>query len=354
MIYRALNSGKYKSLEACAKYPFTAEQAQDAAEVVACAGLLHDIGNPPFGHFGEDVVHAWFENHLSELSYVDQQTGETVDLLHGAPREIAEDLKHFEGNAQAFRLLTKLHHVDSERGLNLTAAVLNTLVKYPTDSLHIKPKDPNVCLHKLGCYDADQADFRDVTEKTGTFFDGEHHRHPLTFILEAADDIAYATADLEDSFKKGLFTLDEFTGYFSGMVKAAFPREREKDADPGQYLYQLIEELDGFRKSAETPLQAFQCWINHVRHWLIYCAAYGFTVHYAEIMEGRFQSELIGGTFHEQTMAILKAAMGRYSYPARACSSWSWRPKRSWKGCWSASSPPPSIRSTGRSRARAA
>ena len=105
------------------EYPFTAENAQAAADVVSCAGLLHDIGNPPFGHFGEVVLHAWFENHLGELFYVDKDSGREVRLTGD---EIIADLKHFEGNAQAFRLLTKLHNVDSECGLNLTAAVLNT------------------------------------------------------------------------------------------------------------------------------------------------------------------------------------------------------------------------------------
>lgn len=290
-------------------YPFTAENAQNAADIAACAGLLHDIGNPPFGHFGEDVVHAWFENHLDELTYHDQDADRDISLQQG---DIIADLKHFEGNAQAFRLLTKLHSVDSDYGLNLTAAVLNTLVKYPTNSQCIDPNSPNVCLHKLGYYYADRDFFNRIANFTGTYFNDAHHRHPLTFILEAADDIAYATADLEDSYKKGLFTVDEF--------KTFFMRELEGIKDPSQRRYsnELIQQLENYRlpntQDRSLELQAFQKWINYTRHWLVYCAAYGFTHNYRSIMEGRFFREIIANTHHEGTMAILKKAMVRFTF----------------------------------------
>jgi len=307
MIYKNINN--YASISVKRKFPFTTENAHHAADVAACAGLLHDIGNPPFGHFGEVVVHAWFENHLSELTYYDKDAKMNISLKQDA---IIADLKHFEGNAQAFRLLTKLHSVDSKYGLNLTVAVLNTLVKYPTDSQHIDPKAANVCLHKLGYYYADQELFNTVAVSTGTYFDNVYHRHPLTFILEAADDIAYATADLEDSYKKGLFTIDEFKTFFLG--------ELSKISDPDQrdYSNKLIEKLEKYRipntGDRSLELQAFQKWINYTRHWLLYCAAYGFTHNYEKIMKGNFNREIISNTNHEGTMAILKKAMVQFTY----------------------------------------
>ena len=186
-IAKELVSMVYYRLKDTDKFPFTEKNAKDAADIASCAGLLHDIGNPPFGHFGEDVMKAWFENNYKELGYLDKDDVE----IKLSKEEIIADLRNFEGNAQAFRLLTKLHDVDSEYGLNLTAAVLSTIVKYPTDSLHIRSKSAakkegvsdDICLHKLGYYHADQDHFKRVAEITGTYFDGEYHRHPLTFIL---------------------------------------------------------------------------------------------------------------------------------------------------------------------------
>lgn len=310
MIHRNINDSYDPTFEDAKKtYPFTAENAQHAADIAACAGLLHDIGNPPFGHFGEDVVHAWFENNLDKLTY--RKSKDTVISLH--QEALIADLKHFEGNAQAFRLLTKLHFVDSEYGLNLTAAVLNTLVKYPTNSQHIDSKAENVCLHKLGYYEADKDFFDKVTEFTGTYFDNMHHRHPLTFILEAADDIAYATADLEDSYKKRLFTVDEFMAFYQKRLKEISDTQQRK------YSKELFEILKSYRASENkrTPsseLQAMQRWINYTRHWLLYCAAYGFKHNYRDIMEGNFHREIISNTFHESTMSILKGAMGQFTY----------------------------------------
>ncbi|WP_449240871.1 dGTP triphosphohydrolase [Desulfoscipio gibsoniae] len=307
MVYKNIKTFTPRTIKE--QYPFASEHAQYSADIAACAGLLHDIGNPPFGHFGEDVVHAWFENHHEELKYVDRETNKEVRLIR---EKLISDLKHFEGNAQAFRLLTKLHSVDSDQGLNLTAALLNTLIKYPTDSMSIDAESKNVYVHKNGYYYADSDMFLEITKHTGTFFDNVHHRHPLTFILEAADDIAYATADLEDSYKKGLFTLDEFNDFFY----------REQDKIPNEeqrrFSKKLIEQLGSYRKceesTAASELQAFQKWINYSRHWLVYCAAYGFTHNYQQIMEGNFFSEIISGTNHEGSMAILKKAMMRFTF----------------------------------------
>ena len=172
---------------------FTVQMKEDICNVLQCAGLIHDIGNPPFGHFGEDAIREWFRDHLHTLEY----HGRSLDEI--LTRQMREDLYHFEGNAQAFRLVTKLHYLVDDRGMNLTYALLNTIVKYPVTSLDIEPKSRDIKKHKLGFYHADEEIFREVETATGT----NGSRHPLTFILEAADDIAYKTADIEDAFVKG-------------------------------------------------------------------------------------------------------------------------------------------------------
>ncbi|NYB74528.1 hypothetical protein HZF24_10320 [Sedimentibacter hydroxybenzoicus DSM 7310] len=126
---------------------------------------------------------------------------------------------NFEGNAHTLRILTKLHPSIDKYSMNLTAALLNTLVKYPKDSMNFNSKDADIKNHKLGYYFFEQDEFDRITMLTTTNFNSDIARHPLTYILEAADDIAYATADLEDAHKKGLFSLQEFESFFNDQIE---------------------------------------------------------------------------------------------------------------------------------------
>ena len=151
---------------------FTPQMKEDICNILQCAGLIHDIGNPPFGHFGEDVIREWFERKLPLMTY------------HGKPmeqvmsRQMVEDLYHFEGNAQAFRLVTKLHFLVDERGMNLTYALLSTIVKYPVPSTGIDLDSGDIKTRKMGYYLADEKMFREIERETGT----NGCRHPLTLI----------------------------------------------------------------------------------------------------------------------------------------------------------------------------
>ena len=96
---------------------FTVQMKEDICNVLQCAGLIHDIGNPPFGHFGEDAIREWFRDHLHTLEYHGRSLDEILTL------QMREDLYHFEGNAQALRLVTRLHYLVDEYGMNLTYAL---------------------------------------------------------------------------------------------------------------------------------------------------------------------------------------------------------------------------------------
>ena len=103
---------------------FTPKMKEDICNILQCAGLIHDIGNPPFGHFGELAIREWFEQNLDKLEFKGKKITEVLT------EQMLEDLYHFEGNAQAFRLVTKLHYLVDERGMNLTYGLLGSILRW--------------------------------------------------------------------------------------------------------------------------------------------------------------------------------------------------------------------------------
>lgn len=272
---------------------FTPRMKEDICSILQCAGLIHDIGNPPFGHFGELAIREWFERNLPVLKF----HGKPIDQI--LTERMREDLYHFEGNAQVLRLVSKLHFLVDEHGMNLTYALLNTIVKYPVASNEIDPKSGNIKDKKLGYYLADAEIFREIQEATGT----NGRRHPLTFILEAADDIAYKTADIEDAFIKGFISyhklLEELT-----ELQVMYGKSDANTFNPARLLDELY--LRGKDKHVEDPEEyAIKNWIVRVQGFLINCATYGFTSNYNEIMAGEYEHDLFYHTFAEKLMDML-------------------------------------------------
>ncbi len=267
---------------------FTPQMKEDISHILECAGLIHDIGNPPFGHFGEVAIREWFARWLPKLSF----KGKCV--MEMLTEQMRQDLLHFEGNAQALRLVTRLHYLVDEHGMNLTYALLNTIIKYPGASTDIDENSGNIKDKKMGYYLAEEKIFRSVTEATGA----GSNRHPLTYILEAADDLAYKTADIEDAFIKGFITYDM-------LAQELAPLDREfTKFRPLEKLRQLYER--GADKGVSDPASyAVKNWIVSVQGFLINCATYGFTSNYDSIMEGTFKQDLFYGTFGQKLMDLL-------------------------------------------------
>ena len=272
-------------------------------EVLSCAGLLHDLGNPPFGHFGEVVIGDRFKNEFQKEEFCYKK----IAIRELLTEQMQSDLKNFEGNAQALRILSKIRNKGKSHEINLTTGVIGALIKYPTDSLHVtNKKDPDIRRHKLGYYLAEQETFEKVSKETGTWIDEKNvARHPLTFLMEAADDIAYSTADLEDALKKKMFSLKEFIAYFKGNLE---------DDEKAQLLIKDLERRLENVQDEESEMIAFQNWMDYARGWFMYCVTYSFSRNYKSIMNGEFQRELIQGTFHEKSMKIFKNAMVEFVY----------------------------------------
>ena len=299
---------------------FSLQNKEDISNILQCAGLLHDIGNPPFGHFGETTIRDWFKRNMELLSY----KGEKIrDYL---TPQMLNDFYHYEGNAQAFRLVTKLHFLVDENGMNLTKALLSTLIKYPVSSLEIDKRSGNIKTKKMGYFYAEKNKFEEVQKDTKTF----GCRHPLTYLLEAADDIAYKTADIEDSVEKGnisyqqlLFELEErYNAYIENKYAHLSKEDQEEKKTLGEYQ-RLINILKrkyekAIKNQYQKPdLYAVQNWVVSIQGSLIFAATDSFINHYDEIMEGNYPHDLFYGTQVEKLMKDMGDIAYQYTFTSK-------------------------------------
>ncbi len=282
---------------------FLPSYAADICNILQCAGLLHDIGNPPFGHFGETVIRDWFRENLDGLTYNGTKLTELLTP------QMQQDFYAFEGNTQALRLVTKLHYLVDEHGMNLTKALLGTIIKYPVSSLQIDKNSGDIRTKKMGYFHADREVFEAVQESLGT----NGRRHPLAYILEAADDIAYLTADIEDAFKKGCIT---FADLLKELKTAGSGAE---DAGYDNIVQKLEAKYEkAVAKGEDAPEEyAVQNWIVQVQGLLIASATEGFTQHYGAIMDGVHRVELLTGTPGERMSHALGDIAFRYAFTSK-------------------------------------
>jgi len=283
---------------------FSPGYASDICDLLQCAGLLHDIGNPPFGHFGETVIRDWFSKNMGLLDFRGVRLSELLTPW------MQNDFYAFEGNTQALRLVTKLHYLVDEHGMNLTKALLGTLIKYPVSSMDADSHSGDVKQKKMGYFYAEREIFHDLQVTLGT----EGSRHPLAYILEAADDIAYLTADIEDAYKKGCISYWELLQEMRQAGEGA-PGEREY-----QELVQKLEDRydKALRRGEDSPeAYAVQNWIVQAQGHLIANATAGFAEHYGAIMAGEHKAELLDGTPGALMAKTLGDIAYRYAFISR-------------------------------------
>ncbi len=196
--------------------------AAEFGHIVAAACIGHDIGNPPFGHFGEATIQHFF------------RAGPGAALVADLSERERRDFLHFEGNAQGFRVMTRLQNWRDGGGLRLTCATLATFMKYPFGSLNADPEKG-----KIGHFTAEADLFAEMARNVGllSLGDDRYARHPLTYLVEAADDICYSVIDIEDGFKLGRITFAEAESRLHGLLRRMPPRYREIADEPWKIAY---------------------------------------------------------------------------------------------------------------------
>src|SRR5574344_33584 len=174
----------------------------EIGSIVSAACLAHDLGNPPFGHSGEKAIQTFFTE------------GAGIAIKEHVSSVFWEDITHFEGNANAFRLLTHRFKGRRNGGFVMTYTCLASIVKYPYSSSLSKGKG------KFGVFETEKANYIKIADELGIICDLKegtsikYSRHPLVYLVEAADDICYEIMDIEDAYKMRLLTFDETVSLF--------------------------------------------------------------------------------------------------------------------------------------------
>lgn len=260
---------------------------QAITSLVEMACLMHDIGNPPFGHFGEQVISNWFCDYLTDKSHWPKTEGEAVDSLQ---KIMQRDLSTFEGNAQAIRLTAKLQR------MNLTFAQTAAILKYSRSNEQTATENLSYIQKKAGYYLSEQAFVNDMWRCVSVV---PGHRYPFTYLMEAADDIAYCLADIEDAVEKDIIPLS----YLIELLLAAFQTEGGDISK--SFLGQNPDNLVSFedvlqsahQDSQQVSINSNQAFFIKIRvpiiHYLVNHAAQQFVEHIEAIYHGNYNQALL-------------------------------------------------------------
>ncbi|WP_455595958.1 deoxyguanosinetriphosphate triphosphohydrolase [Acinetobacter pecorum] len=252
----------------------------DVGAIIQAACLAHDIGNPPFGHAGEYAIREWFDD------------ASHTDFLNNLSPEQEADVRQFEGNAQGLRLLTKIDYHPNDGGMRLTYATLGAYLKYPWLSQTIDPtgNTPASRRPKFGCYQSEKEVLQEIAEHLGLIQLGDYHycRHPLTYLLEAADDICYALIDLEDGISLNMLSYAEVEPVFLNLLGD----------------YGIPEEINMPYTTWQQKIAALR---GRVMKRLVEEVTTAFARHQQEILMGQLQGSLLGYCSADIEMGINRA-----------------------------------------------
>ncbi len=248
----------------------------DFGAIVAAAALAHDIGNPPFGHGGERAISDYFAHGNGKKFHKELSAGQWRDLTH------------FEGNANGFRLLVH-DRPYAPGGLRLSYATLGAFMKYPGPSFDRRPS-PHIATKKYGVFRSELPFFEELSSDLGLRIlskeTGSYYRHPLSYLVEAADDICYTIIDFEDAINLGYIPEEKALEYMIKIVRNNLNREKFSSLPT--------------RKERVGYLRALAI------QSLIYDATGVFDRYYEQILTGEFSTSLLAkGNYSAQLDDII-------------------------------------------------
>lgn len=271
--------------------------------LVETACLAHDIGNPPFGHFGEAAIREWFRG---KWEHVAAQRAKDKKL-----QQLVQDFIQFDGNPQGTRILTRLQgRTQEERrqyGMDLTYSQVLTALKYPRGPLDMDPPK----WKKAGFFESERSKIESAWTAFG-FNPKEQRRFPLAYLVEAADDISYCISDMEDGIDQAIFTPSQF---FSGI------KDWVEKSRPSSPLKHLRETAETCSKGILGPDP-----VQHKDHFTRFKTAFtAAMIEEAARAYGDGGSEdivhgtrpgLLDGTDADELLEKLKSVAGRFLYPS--------------------------------------
>lgn len=236
--------------------------------------LVHDIGNPPFGHFGERVIATFFKNLFKDEKWEKELSEEEM-----------KDFMLFDGNSQGLRVLTKLQTLNEKAGLNLTYGTLGAFLKYPN---YGDPDDSKISTSKRGVFQSEKEYFEKVVENCGLVNSGVYFRHPLSFLMEASDTICYRIMDVEDGFNKGWYSYSKIKEYLKKVPD----------------LEKLLESIDKIVGEGAEITKMVRLRIGIIAN-LVEASLKEFLDNLDAISNGEYHKELlVGNTLSNQLKAI--------------------------------------------------
>lgn len=281
---------------------------RDIPALLTAISAAHDLGNPPFGHQGENAIRAWIKRH--ENSLFDCVPSTALNEQHDDEPfsdTFRKDFLLFEGNAQTLRVVTRLQVVDDDLGLNLCYATIAALMKYTVSSDEIAPKGRNAALRKVGYFQSEKKIVETARNACGL---PHGVRHPLTFIMEACDDVAYSVLDAEDAVKKQIVSFSDVLSWL---------RSHQASDELTRYVFEHSEfDYQRHRTAGLSPAELNDVSMQKFRVYsinaMMSAVIRAFCDNYEQIMNCAFETDLISASKAARFAEALKEFDSLHAY----------------------------------------